>query len=128
MEKVSRIAVCSRSFSAHPILRQELLAQFGDVTFNDSGKTLEGAELIKFLSGHEKAIVALETIDRSLLKELPGLRVISKYGVGLDQLDFPAMDEFKVELGWTAGVNAQSVAELTLGLALNIVRNIYFSN
>jgi phosphoglycerate dehydrogenase-like enzyme len=127
MKNPVRVAVCSRSFSANPVLRAELLEQFSDVTFNDSGKTLSGAELIDFLSGHEKAIVALETIDENLLKSLPELKVISKYGVGLDKIDFRAMDAFQVKLGWTPGVNAQSVAELTIALALNIIRNIYVS-
>jgi len=128
MKNTGRVAVCSRSFSAHPVLRQELLAQFADVTFNDSGKTLSGNELISFLLGHDKAIIALETIDHTVLKNLPDLKVIGKYGVGLDKLDFAALDEFQVQLGWTPGVNARSVAELTLGLALTIVRNIQVSH
>jgi len=119
-----RVAVCSRSFSSHSVLREELLAQFSEVTFNDSGKTLAGSELIQFLSGHQKAIVALEAIDEAVLKKLPELKVISKYGVGLDKIDLRCMQECQIQLGWTSGVNAPAVAELTLGLALNIVRNI----
>ena len=44
-----RIAVTSRSFSKHPILRTELLARYSHVTFNDEGKKLTGAALIEFL-------------------------------------------------------------------------------
>jgi phosphoglycerate dehydrogenase-like enzyme len=127
MKSSDRVAVCSRSFSSHPILREELLSNFSHVSFNDSGITLAGAELVRFLSGHQKAIVALETLDKSTLSKLPDLKVIGKYGVGLDKLDLRAMDEFQVQMGWTPGVNAQSVAELTVALALNIVRNIYVS-
>lgn len=123
-----RVAVCSRSFSAHPVLREELTSLFKQVTFNDAGKSLFGSELIQFLKNHDRAIVALEKIDASTLKELPDLKVVGKYGVGLDNLDFNAMDEFNVQLGWTAGVNAQAVAECTLGLALNIVRNLHISH
>jgi D-3-phosphoglycerate dehydrogenase len=123
-----RVAVCSRSFSAHPVLRQELGQQFPEVTFNDTGKTLSGAELVEFLKGHSAAIVALETIDEAVLKQVPELRVVGKYGVGLDKLDFQAMDHHGVKLGWTPGVNAQSVAELTMAFILTIVRNIQVSN
>jgi phosphoglycerate dehydrogenase-like enzyme len=128
MKNTSRVAVCSRSFSAHSVLREELMNKYSEVKFNDSGKSLSGSELIQFLRGNEKAIVALEKIDSQLLKELPELKVVGKYGVGLDNLDFKAMDEFQVQLGWTAGVNAPSVAECTLGMALNIVRNLHIAN
>lgn len=124
----TKVAVCSRSFSQHPVLRKELLDVFSQVKFNDLGISLEGDELIEFLKGHDRAIVALEKIDANLLSHLPELKVIGKYGVGLDKIDFQAMDSAGVKLGWTAGVNAEAVAELTLGMALNIVRNIQTSH
>lgn len=124
MKQPTTVAVCSRSFSTNTILRQELLAEFENVKFNDEGTVLEGFELIDFLRGYEAAIVGLEVISDSILSKLPYLTVIGKYGVGLDKLDFSAMDRHGVRLGWTPGVNAQAVAELTLGLALNIVRRI----
>lgn len=124
----AKIAVCSRSFSQHPILRAELLAEFSDVKFNDLGKSLEGFELVNFLKGYDRAIIALEKVDATLLEQLPDLKVIGKYGVGLDKIDFKAMDKKNVKLGWTPGVNAQSVAELTLAMALTIVRNIKTSH
>ena len=124
MDLTSRVAVCSRSFSQHPVLRKELLDQFANVKFNDLGKSLEGPELVNFLKGSDRAIIALERVDENLLRQLPELKVVGKYGVGLDKIDFKAMDQHNVKMGWTAGVNAQAVAELTLALALILVRNI----
>lgn len=128
MDLESKVAVCSRSFSQHPLLREMLLSEFKHVTFNDSGTSLQNSELIQFLKGHDKAIIALETIDEATLNNLPDLKVIGKYGVGLDKLDFKAMDRHGVKLGWTPGVNALAVAELTLALALITVRNVHVSN
>jgi phosphoglycerate dehydrogenase-like enzyme len=88
---MTRIAVTSRSFSRHPVLRQELLDCHENVTFNDSGRSLKDAELIEFLQSHDKAIVALEIIDDKIFAKLPQLNVISKYGVGFDSLDIGAM-------------------------------------
>ncbi len=124
MDSISKVAVCSRSFSQHPTLRSELLEAFSNVKFNDEGLSLEGDKLIEFLKGCDKAVIALEKVDSDLLSALPELKVIGKYGVGLDKLDFKAMDKAGVKLGWTAGVNAQAVAELTLGMALSLVRNM----
>ena len=82
MNTKSRVAVCSRSFSNNQVLRAELLARYAHVTFNETGKVLHGDVLIEFLSGHDKAITSLETIDDAALSKLPELAVISKYGVG----------------------------------------------
>ena len=119
-----KIAVCSRSFSRNLTLRTELLARYKNVTFNDSGRQLEGSELVDFLKGHTRAITALEVIDESILCHLPDLRIIGKYGVGLDMLDLSAMERHGVLLGWTPGVNKRSAAELTLAFAIMMLRKI----
>ena len=95
------LVVASRSFSRHPILRREVLKRYPDARFNDEGLSLKGEALVNFLTGHEKAITALETIDDELLSRLPDLRVIGKYGVGLDMIDLEAMKRHNVQLGWT---------------------------
>ena len=78
MNTQDRIAVCSRSFSKNPVLRAELLARYGRVTFNDAGEQFEGDGLVRFLSGYDKAITALETVSEDVLRQLPQLKVISK--------------------------------------------------
>ena len=128
MNVTSRVAVCSRSFSRNPILRDELLAQYKYVTFNDEGKQLEGEELIAFLKGHDMAITALETITADVLSRLPELKAIGKYGVGLDMIDLNAMNQFGVRLGWTGGVNKRSVAELVISSAISLLHRAHESH
>jgi phosphoglycerate dehydrogenase-like enzyme len=128
LTKVSRVAVCSRSFSNNEKLRTELLSRYSDVTFNDKGRQLEEDELVSFLRNHDKAITALEKISEKVLMQLPELMVISKYGVGLDMIDLNAMRKYNKRLGWTAGVNRRSVAELTLAFAISMLRNLPEAN
>jgi phosphoglycerate dehydrogenase-like enzyme len=128
MNTTDRIAVCSRSFSRHPVLRAELLARFSRVTFNESGRQLEGDDLIEFLRGHDKAITALEKIDDYVLSQLPELKIIGKYGVGLDMIDMDAMRRHGKRLGWTGGVNRRSAAELTLAFAIVMLRHVPAAN
>ncbi len=123
-----KVAVCSRSFSKHPVLRAELLRRYQSVTFNDSGHQFCGDELIAFLAGHTKAITALETIDDYVLSSLPELEVIGKYGVGLDMIDMSAMRKHGKKLGWVGGVNRRSVAELTIAFAIILLRHIVVGN
>lgn len=128
MKAIGKVAVCSRSFSRDPTLRAELLARYRHVTFNDAGRQLKDETLVAFLRGHEKAITALERIDESVLAQLPELRVISKYGVGLDSIDLNAMRAHGKRLGWTAGVNRRSVSELVISYAIAMLRHVPSAN
>ena len=125
---MSRVAVASRSFSRHPVLRAELLARYPEVTFNETGRSLAGAELAAFLRGHDKAITALEKITDDLLAQLPELKVIGKYGVGLDMIDLAALARRGIRLGWTGGVNRRSVSELVIATAISLLRLIPQAN
>lgn len=118
------IGVTSRSFSRHPVLRRELLERYEDVRFNDGGRSLRGDELVDFLRGCEKAIVALEPIDDALLERLPDLRVISKVGVGLDTVDVTALERRGIRLAWHPGTNSRSVSELSLVLMISALRHV----
>ena len=123
-----RITCISRSFSTHPILRRELLDLFPSATFNDNGVNYEGAALADVLKDCDGAIVSLEPVDDGLLAQLPRLRIIAKYGVGIDNLDTDAMSRRNVGLGWTGGLNKRGVAEMTLGFMLGLCRNLFFSH
>ncbi len=121
---MTRIAVASRSFSRNPVLRAELAAQYADVTFSESPAVLDGDALVALLRGHDRAIVGLERIDESVLRQVPELRTVSKYGVGLDGVDLPALSRHGVKLAWTGGVNRRSVAELTLAFAIALLHRV----
>ena len=125
---MSSVAVASRSFSRHPELRALVLERYSDAKFNDEGLSLHGNSLIEFLSGYEKAITALEVIDDSILSQLPNLKVIGKFGVGLDMIDLHALKKYGIKLGWTGGVNKRSVSELVISFAVALLHRIVFAN
>jgi phosphoglycerate dehydrogenase-like enzyme len=128
MKNNTPIAVTSKSFSAHPILRAELLERYSDVLFNDQGQSLSGEKLIDFARGRRKLITALETIDEPFLAALPELEVISKYGVGLDMIDMAAVARHGIRFGWTGGVNRRSVTELVIAFAISLLRHVPVAN
>jgi len=121
---VTRIAVCEPAFSRHPQLKEELLARYPDATFNEDGRTLAGQGLIAFLRGHDRAITGTQVMNDAVFAALPELKVVSKWGVGLNTVDLAAMARHRVRLGWTAGVNRLSVAELTLSFMIALLRHL----
>ena len=82
-----------------------------------------GDDLVRFLRGHEKAITGLEVLDQALFSAVPELRIVSKYGVGLDMIDLAAAKRSGVSVRWTRGVNRQAVAELAIAFMLALGRS-----
>ena len=58
------------------------------------------------------------------MDKLPNLKVISKHGVGCNTIDLDAAKQRGITVINTPGANAGSVAELIVGLILDISRNI----
>jgi phosphoglycerate dehydrogenase-like enzyme len=121
---MTKIAVVSRSFARNATLRAELSAKYPGATFTESGEVVGGAALVALLRGHDRAIVGLERIDDGILAQVPELKIISKYGVGLDAIDVDALARRGVKLAWTGGVNRRSVSELTLSFAIALVHRV----
>lgn len=121
-----RLAVTSPSFAKSAELMAELAKFECPITANSDGRQLAGQALIEFLNTSRAsiAIVGRESITTEVLAACPELKFIAKYGVGLDNIDEAALKQFGVKLGWTAGVNKRSVAELVVGFALGHCRNI----
>ena len=128
LKKSDPIAVTSKAFSANKNLREALAIHFDNLRFNESGRTLKQEEIPDFLMDCVGAIVSLEKYDNAVLNQLPKLKVVSKYGVGLDNLDLAALESRNIALGWTGGVNKRSVAELTLSMMLLGIRRSYEAN
>ena len=124
-DPVLRIVVASTSFAKSSILCDELKRFFPNTHFNNTGKHLSEPELINFLEDADAAIIGTEPITEKILAQTPKLKIISKYGVGLDNIDHTALEKRNITLGWTGGVNRRSVSELTLCFMLGLCRNIF---
>ena len=128
MNTIDTVAVASRSFSKNDDLVKNLQSKYSSVILNNFGKTLQGDELVDFLMPATKAIIGIEELTEPVLAKLSKLKVISKYGVGLNNLDLELLKKRNIRLGFTHGVNKQSVAELTLTLILIGLKKIQDNN
>jgi len=127
MEKY-KIMVTSRSFSRHPLLKKELLDIFPNSIFNPNGTLIDRSHIIDFLSDADGVILGLEKIDKSILEQLKKLRIIAKYGVGIDNIDVESANELGICVLWTGGVNKRSASEQAIGFMLGLCHNIFFSS
>ena len=127
MDFSPKVVVTSRSFAKSSVLRKELLRVFPNSFFNDHRQKLPEKKMIGFIGDADAAIVGVETIDDSILEHTTKLKIISKYGVGLDNIDQQSLKNRDIFLGWTGGTNKRSVSELTLCFMLGLCRNIFNS-
>jgi D-3-phosphoglycerate dehydrogenase len=69
-------------------------------------------------------VVGLQRITERVLDAAARLKVIGRCGVGLDNVDLRAAGSRGIPVVYTPGANAQTVADLTLGLMLALARKI----
>tara|TARA_B110000240_G_C13407246_1_gene413636 strand:- start:128 stop:1090 length:963 start_codon:yes stop_codon:yes gene_type:complete len=123
------VGVTTVAFSKNKTLVAQLQnTGFKKVLINVDGKRFTNEELILFLSLCDVAIVGLDKIDKSVLSKSPKLRAVSKYGVGLDNINFKDCKKYNVDVLHTQGVNKRSVSEMTLGFMLSLSRNLFLTS
>ena len=94
------------------------------LVFNTSGKALSENDLIPLLADCDGCVAGLDHFTAKALEAAPKLKVISRYGVGFDQVDLAAAKARNIVVCNTPGVNAESVADLTFALLLCLARKV----
>ena len=93
-----------------------------------TGEAKTEAELISNLQRADAALVPGRTkITRAVMEACPNLKLIAKYGVGVENIDIRAATELGIPVTNAPGVNSNAVAEMTIGLMLSVMRRIQFS-
>ena len=123
-----KIVATSPSFSKNKRLQDEIYKYFPDAKLNLEGKRFNKEDLRTYIKDADAVIVGLEPIDKDLLATCPKIKIVSKYGVGLNNIDLDACKEKGIQIGWTGGVNKLSVAEMALGYMLMLSRNLYITS
>lgn len=122
------IVVTSPSFSSNKLLQEEIYKYFPNAKLNLDGKRFNKEDLIEYIKDADAVIVGLEPINKEVLDKCPKLKIVSKYGVGLNNIDLEACKKRKIAIGWTGGVNKLSVAEMALGYMLMLCRNLFVTS
>lgn len=122
---MQKILVTSPSVTEDSEAGRWLLKNGLEVRFCNSGQELTEATLEKEIQGCVAMIAGSEKISENVIKKgRPTLKVISRSGVGYDNVDLQAAKRFGVEVTNTPGANTHSVAELVIGLMISLARKI----
>ena len=120
-----KILITSTSFfKAGPVPLQQLKEFDCEIIENPYGRPLKEDELIPLLVDVDGVIAGLDEFGEKVLKSSNRLKVISRYGVGIDNIDMEAAKRLGIFVINTPDVNTQAVADLTFGLILSVSRKI----
>ena len=119
-----RILLTTTSFQDTPGPHHELLAQTGFEIIRERGPLPE-SRMLELAGDFDALLCGDDAITRKVLeKSLPRLKVVAKYGIGLDRVDVDAATALKIPVTFCPGVNHTTVAEHSFALLLALCRNL----
>ncbi|HAK89636.1 MAG: hypothetical protein A2077_04080 [Nitrospirae bacterium GWC2_46_6] len=120
-----KVFVSTSSFAKDDIRPVDMLKEAGlEVSLNPYGRKLSEDEIMGFLHDVDYLIAGTEPLTQIVLESAKMLKAISRCGTGLDNVDIEAADKLGIKVYNTPYGPTQSVAELTIGLILDMLRRI----
>lgn len=124
-----KVLVTPRTFGKSDPVPLTMLEEAGyEVITNPYGRTLSEDEMVRLVQDVDGVIVGLDPISRRVLDHGLRLKAISKYGVGVNNIDVDYANRKGIMVTNTPGANSSAVAELTLGLLMAACRRICISD
>ncbi len=119
-----RILLTTTSYQDIPGAHHELLESTGIEIVRERGPLPE-AKMLELVGDFDAILCGDDLISRAVLeKATPRLKILSKYGIGVDKIDVTAATEMGIPLAFCPGVNHTTVAEHTFALLLGLNRHL----
>jgi len=123
-----KVFIASRSFGRIVDDGIKLLSSNADVIRNPYGRALTSHELRESLADTDAVLLGNDVCDSNVLNSAGKLKVVSRHGVGVDNVDLKVATENGIVVTFSPGVNSTAVAEHTLALTLSLLRKIPEAN
>lgn len=121
---MTRILLTTTSFQDIPGEHHRLLEESGFEIICERGPLPE-SRMLELVGDIDGMICGDDAITAAVIdKALPRLKVISKYGIGLDKIDVVHTEKVGLPLTFCPGVNHTTVAEHTFALMLALFRHL----
>ncbi|ALU98898.1 phosphoglycerate dehydrogenase [Campylobacter coli] len=124
-----KVFISTHPFGETSKIPLELLDKNGfEVRINNRGRKITSKELSKDIGEAEVLIAGTEKITEDVLRNAPNLKLISRVGIGLDGIDFELCRKYNIKVVYTPDAPTMAVAELCVGLILDLSRKISFTD
>ncbi len=113
-------------YAAEPL--EYLKTHGAQIILAPQGKKMSEQELIEFVRDFDAIIVGIEKITAQVIEASKKLRIITKHGAGVDNVDVKTSSGRGIVVTSAPGANSDAVADLTIGLFLSLAREIPFAD
>lgn len=125
---MKKILITPRGYAKYGLKYKKKLEKMDFcVEWNDTGLPYTREKFVESAKESTVIIVGVEQLDRNLLLQCHNLRLIVKFGVGIDNIDMDTCKELGILVERCIGTNSNAVAEMTIAMMFVAARNI-FSN
>jgi D-3-phosphoglycerate dehydrogenase len=126
---MSKVLITTVPFGDKNRLPIEQLEAAGiEYLINPLGRKLKEEELAEMVADFDVLIAGTEEITDAVMAKASHLKLISRVGIGLDNVDLLAAERRGIKVSYTPDAPAPAVAELTIGLMLALLRSTHVSN
>ena len=120
-----KVLITPRSFGKYSdFAKNQLLNNGIEIINNPSGSILTEDELIALVSDVDGIIIGVDPLNERVLSHAKKLKVISKYGVGVDNIDLEYCKKHDIDVHITKNANSQAVADYAFALILALARKV----
>lgn len=121
-----KVLITAHSFGKEGREAFEILERAGVIPISKQKNEIWNEdELSKIITDVDGIIVGADRISGRVIERAPRLKIISKHGVGVDNIDIGAATKKGIPVAVALGSNTAAVAELAVGLILVLARNIH---
>lgn len=120
-----KVLITPRSFGkTDPGLFSRLENAGLELIRNETGGILSQEEMTEFIAPCDGVILGVDPLNSAVLAAAPNLRAVSKYGVGLDNIDLAECERRGIKVSRTVGANSNAVADYAMALMLGVARRM----
>ncbi len=120
-----KVLITSNSFGRYDKDPVEMMQNAGwDLIPNPFGRILSEDEMVELIKDVDAVILGSDPVTRKVLENANKLKVISRYGVGTDNIDLETAKRLGITVKIAKDANSEAVADYTIGLMLSTLRHI----
>ena len=124
-----KLFVSTHPFSSTSEVPMQLIEENNiKLSTNEYGRKITTKELAEDIKDAEVLVAGTEKITEEVFRNAPNLKLISRVGIGLDGIDFDLCKKYGVKVAYTPDAPTMAVAELCVGMILDLARKITETN
>ncbi|MCL4534981.1 MAG: phosphoglycerate dehydrogenase, partial [Bacteroidetes bacterium] len=121
-----KVLVTSRTYQMNPTAIEALHRTGYDITMMKPEDAAQTDKLIAAVPGHDAMLAGAEPITPAVLEAAQGLKIVSRTGIGVENVDLPTATKKGIVVTFTPGANHDAVADFVLTLMLELARRAWY--